>query len=129
MVQEKVHISMNFLVISNMNSFKLCTNLKVSKNIFDVVPKFCSLRSPRAFVTSSKPLQNEKTDEKVEQTCQEVTEAAEEVKEGFTEMSKMKNEVKAKLSEAKGSLTKRARENVVDAAAQKTKEEVMKKLK
>ncbi|KAI3683371.1 hypothetical protein L1987_83874 [Smallanthus sonchifolius] len=111
-----------------MTSFKLCSIVKASKNIFDVVPRFCSLRSPRAFVTTSKPLQN-KTDEKVEETCQEVTKAAEEVKQGFTEVSNMKREIKAKLSEAKGSLTKRARENVVDVAAQKTKEKVMKNLK
>ncbi|KAM0052969.1 hypothetical protein Hdeb2414_s0007g00254531 [Helianthus debilis subsp. tardiflorus] len=115
--------------VSNMTSFKLCINVKVSKNIYDVVPRFCSLRSPRTFVTASKPLQNEKTDEKVEQTCQEVTDAADKVKEGFTEVSNMKKEVIAKLSEAKGNLTKRARENLVDVAAQKTKDEVIKKLK
>ncbi|KAI7747628.1 hypothetical protein M8C21_024623 [Ambrosia artemisiifolia] len=112
-----------------MTSFKFCSVIKVSKNTIDVVPRFCSLRSPRTFVTASKSLQNEKTDEKVEQTCQEVTNAADKIKEGFTEVSNMKNEVKAKLSEAKGSLTKRVREHVVDVAAQKTKEEVIKKLK
>nr|XP_043611813.1 uncharacterized protein LOC122583479 [Erigeron canadensis] len=86
-------------------------------------------RSHRSFVTASKPLRKENTDEKVEQTCQEVTEAADEVKEGFTEVSNMTKEVKGKLSEAKGSLVKRARENVVDIAAQKAKEQVIKKVK
>ncbi|KAD5803660.1 hypothetical protein E3N88_15020 [Mikania micrantha] len=85
---------------------------------------------PRAFVAASKPLLKEKTDEKIDQTCQDVTEAADKVKEGFTEVvSNIKNEIKGKLSEAKESLTKRARENVVDVVAQKTKEKVKKNLK
>ncbi|GJW12930.1 hypothetical protein Tco_1578757 [Tanacetum coccineum] len=69
------------------------------------------------------------TDEKVEQTCQEVTEAADEVKEGFTQVSNMTKDVKGKLSEGKQGLVKRARENVVDVAAQKTKDKVVKELK
>ncbi|KAL8262845.1 hypothetical protein R6Q59_024194 [Mikania micrantha] len=115
-----------------MMSFKLCSIVKVCKNnkIFDVVPRFCSSRRPRAFVAASKPLLKEKTDEKIDQTCQDVTEAADKVKEGFTEVvSNIKNEIKGKLSEAKESLTKRARENVVDVVAQKTKEKVKKNLK
>lgn len=41
----------------------------------------------------------------------------------------MTKDVKGKVSEGKDSLIKRARENVVDVAAQKAKEKVIKKLK
>ncbi|PWA79586.1 hypothetical protein CTI12_AA205440 [Artemisia annua] len=102
---------------------------RASKNIaFDDVARLSLSRTTRAFVTPSKPL-CKNTDEKVEQTCQEVTEAADEIKEGFTQVSNMANDVKGKLSEGKQSLVKRARENVVDVAAQKTKDKVVKELK
>lgn len=41
----------------------------------------------------------------------------------------MKKDVKGKVLEAKGGLVKRARENVVDVAAQKAKEKVIKNIK
>ncbi|GJW12934.1 hypothetical protein Tco_1578761 [Tanacetum coccineum] len=112
-----------------MTNSKLRNIFKVSKNIvFDDVARLSFSRTTRAFVTPSKPLRKD-TDEKVEQTCQEVTEAADEVKEGFTQVSNMTKDVKGKLSEGKQGLVKRAKENVVDVAAQKTKDKVVKELK
>ncbi|XP_023767276.1 uncharacterized protein LOC111915880 [Lactuca sativa] len=108
---------------------KLRNIFKVSEDlIFNDTSRLSFSRRPRAFVTSSKPLLKN-TDEKVEETCAEVTEAAEEVKEGFEQVSKMKKDVKGKVLEAKGGLVKRARENVVDVAAQKAKEKVIKNIK
>ncbi|KAL4561154.1 hypothetical protein LXL04_033316 [Taraxacum kok-saghyz] len=108
---------------------KLRNFLKVSEDvIFNDISRLSFPRTPRAFVTASKPLLKD-TDEKVEETCEEVTEAAEEVKEGFDQVSKTSKAVKGKVAEAKQGLVKRARENVVDVAAQKAKEQVIKKMK
>ncbi|KAI3738880.1 hypothetical protein L2E82_29109 [Cichorium intybus] len=108
---------------------KLRNIFKISEDvIFNDISRLSFSRMPRAFVTASKPLLKN-TDEKVEETCAEVTEAAEEVKEGFDQVSKMTKDVKGKISSAKQGLVKRARENLVDVAAQKAKEQVIKKIK
>ncbi|KAI3725277.1 hypothetical protein L1987_65060 [Smallanthus sonchifolius] len=77
-------------------------------------------KSHRTFVT-------DKSDEKVEKTCDQVTEAADAVKKGAAQVTNMTKDVRGKVSEATDSITKKAKDDVVDVAGKKLKQKVVDK--
>ncbi|KAI3776085.1 hypothetical protein L1987_45846 [Smallanthus sonchifolius] len=98
---------------------------RVFERVFDEALRPSFVKSHRTFVASSKHLQNDKSDEKVEKTCDQVTEAADAVKKGAAQVTNMTKDLRGKVSEATDSITKKAKDDVVDVAGKKLKQQVV----
>nr|KAJ0220951.1 hypothetical protein LSAT_V11C200065100 [Lactuca sativa] len=108
-----------------MARMNLCKVVKAFKGVSNGSLRPSFVNKKRAFVTASKPLQKDSSDEKVEETCDQVTQAAEAVKKGATQVTNMTKDVRGKLSDATDSITQKAKDDVVDVAGKKLKQTVI----
>ncbi|KAI3518495.1 hypothetical protein L1887_07296 [Cichorium endivia] len=107
---------------ASMNSSKV---VKIFKSVANGSSRASIVKSHRAFVTASKPLQKDRSEEKVEKTCDQVTQAADAVKKGATQITNMTKDVRGKVSEATDTITQKAKDDVVDVAGKKLKQTVV----
>ncbi|KAI7733971.1 hypothetical protein M8C21_022856, partial [Ambrosia artemisiifolia] len=96
---------------------------KAVESLLDVA--FRPVKCHRTFVTPSKHLQDDKSDEKVEKTCDRVSKAADAVKKGVSQVTNMTKDVRGKVTEVTDKITKKAEDDVVDMAGKKLKQKVV----
>ncbi|KAL4578462.1 hypothetical protein LXL04_014585 [Taraxacum kok-saghyz] len=108
-----------------MASINLSKVVKVFKSVSNGSSTPSFVENCRAFVTASKPLQKNRSDEKVEETCDQVTQAADAVKKGATQITNMTKDVRGKVTEAADTITQKTKDDVVDVAGKKLKQTVV----
>ncbi|PWA38203.1 hypothetical protein CTI12_AA583470 [Artemisia annua] len=108
--------------MANMYLWKVA---KGFESVFSEVSRPSFVKIHRAFVTASKPLQKDSSDEKVEKTCDQVSQAADAVKKGATQVTNMTKDVRGKVSEAADTITQKTKDDVVDVAGKKLKQKVV----
>ncbi|KAJ9541546.1 hypothetical protein OSB04_028052 [Centaurea solstitialis] len=86
-----------------------------------------NVKSPRAFVTASRHLKKEVSEEKIDKTCDKVTKAADAVKQGATQVTHMSKDVRGKVCEATENIEQKTKDDIVDIAGKKLKQKVVDK--